>query len=190
MRTLPLIVIGLLCVVAGAATGEDAPSAVFKDLDGTWAGTFIGYDERGRELYRIKVRQTYHTVSDTVQRVTVDDEMPDGTHVVGRGENTARRGPDGTLVLRCVLTKSNGDRVEHDGRIVDGPGGHPGIIWHSSAPGRVETFREVVRREGDRTVYEINGMGHYGTSLILMHGRYEKVPNARAPREPFGGGGS
>jgi len=175
MRGFPTLVFTLLCALSCAAREEPAPASVFADLDGTWVGTFIGYDETGRELYRIRVRQTYETISDTVQRVTMDDRMPDGTHVTGRGENTARRGADGALVLRCVVAKSNGDRVEHDGRLVRGPDDRPELIWYSRTPGRVETFREAVRREGDRTVYEINGMGRYGETLMLMHGRYEKV---------------
>lgn len=182
MRILPTAILSVLGALGCIAQTHEAPSAVFAGLDGVWSGAFIGYDETGRELYRIRVRQTYETISDTVQRVTVDDEMPDGTHVTGHGENTARRGPDGKLILRCVVEKSNGDRVEHDGRIVRGPDGHTGLIWYSRTPGRVETFREVVRREGDTTVYEINGMGRYGETLMLMHGRYEKVADAPGSR--------
>lgn len=160
--------------VAETPARSARPVEVFAALDGTWAGSFVGLDVEGRELYRIRVRQTYVTVSETTQKVTIEDAMPDGTVIRGEGENTAVRRPDGTLQLRCVVRKSNGETTAHEGRLVRGPDGDEQIVWHSRGPDRAETFRETVRREGADTVYEINGMGRYGTSLILMHGRYRR----------------
>jgi hypothetical protein len=157
------------------AAGTSPPASVFAALDGTWTGMFVGFDQRGRELYRIEVSQTYQTVDETTQRVTTRDTMKDGTVVTGRGVNTARRGPDGTLVLSCDVEKSNGERAAHHGRLVRGPEGDEQIIWWSEGPDRSETFRECVRREGEQVVYSINGMGRYGETFILMHGRYHKV---------------
>ncbi len=154
-----------------------APVEVFADLDGTWQGVFVGYDAAGRELYRIRVRQTYRTIDQFRQVVEITDTMPDGTVVTGHGTNSARPSAGGTLRLRCVVEKSNGERVEHDGRVVRGPDGLKQIIWYSNEPGRVETFLERVRRDGDEMVYEINGMGRYGETLILMNGRYSKTAN-------------
>lgn len=168
---LSLLALALLLPAAGAPP----PVAVFADLDGTWEGTFVGYGEGGEELYRVRVRQTYRTVSDTVQEVEIEDRMADGTVVTGRGRNLAERREDGTLALRCVVEKSDGDRVEHEGRLVTGPGGDRQILWHSSAPGRSEIFRERVRREGGEEVYRIDGLGSYGDTRILMAGRYVKV---------------
>ncbi len=167
-----------------------APVAVFAELDGTWSGTFVGYDETGNELYRIAVTQRYETINDTTQLVIIQDTMPDGTVITGRGENTAHRRADGSLDLRCMVTKSNGDRVAHQGRVIAGPKGDQQIVWYSSGADRVETFREVVRREGSRLVYEINGMGRYGKTLILMHGRYTKRrgEDAASKKEPLSDG--
>ncbi|NNF43063.1 MAG: hypothetical protein HKN62_08435 [Phycisphaerales bacterium] len=148
------------------------PVAVYHELDGTWRGTFVGFDAAGRELYRIRVEQVYETVDATTQRVRVKDTMPDGTVITGEGENTARRRPDGSLELRCVVRKSNGERVEHAGRVVRGPGGGSALVWHSRSTDRTETFLEQVRTVGERTLYEINGMGRYGGSAMLMQGRY------------------
>lgn len=156
------------------AAGEP-PAAVFADLDGTWEGTFVGFDTAGRELYRIRVTQTYATVDESTQRVEVRDVMPDGTVVTGRGANTARRFPDGGLALACTVTKSNGERVEHRGRVIRGPGGEEEILWLTDRPGRRELFRERVVRQGDETLYLIDGTGLYGDTLILMAGRYRKV---------------
>ncbi|MHC5114530.1 MAG: hypothetical protein ACYTGP_08905 [Planctomycetota bacterium] len=170
----------LLVALVGALLGQSAPSArkpprpvdVFAELDGRWAGTFVGYDATGRELYRIKVEQVYETVDANTQRVRITDTMPDGTVIRGEGENVATRAADGSLTLECLVRKSNGERVRHAGRLVKGPDGHRQLVWWSKEDGREETFREHVRREGERTVYEINGMGRYGGTSMLMTGRY------------------
>ena len=169
-----------LFLLAGAMPAGDLPpdappAAVFADLDGTWAGTFVGYDTQGRELYRIAVRQTYRTVDGETQSVEIADTLEDGTVITGQGKNVARRGGDGTLELRCLVEKSNGERVEHQGRLARGPDGEPQIVWFSEAPGRLEVFREAVRRHGEGWVYTIDGVGRYGESLIVMAGRYRKV---------------
>ena len=151
---------------------DPPPVSVFADLEGTWSGVFVGYDAKGVELYRIRVRQTYTTIDETRQKVAVEDVMPDGERITGEGWNTCEVGADGARVLRCVVEKSNGDRVEHTGRIVRGPSGAEELIWHTDQPERVETFRERVRREGDEVVYSIDGMGRYGDLTVLMAGRY------------------
>ncbi len=168
---------GLLVGAATARPGPDPPPpvSVFAALDGTWSGTFVSYDTAGRELARLTARHTYRTVSDTDQRVEIEDRLADGTIVTARGTNRAERAADGTLRLRCLLTKSNGERIDHAGRLVRGPDGEEQIIWYTDEPGRVETFREVVRHEQGEWFYEINGMGRYGNRLILMAGRYRKV---------------
>ncbi len=164
-----------------AGMGPARPVQVFADLDGTWKGTFVGYDPTGKELYRIEVTHTYKTVSDTTQAVVIRDRMADGTVITGEGENVARRTPDGEFDLRCEVRKSNGEQISHRGRRILDPDGRVSIIWSSSGPDRVETFRESVHREGKETVYEINGMGRYGETLILMHGRYVKQPEHPVP---------
>ncbi|MCH7797671.1 MAG: hypothetical protein IID28_04400 [Planctomycetes bacterium] len=184
MRALWLLIL-VVAVPVGLAgqphqadpAGPGDPVEVFADLDGSWQGVFVGYDAAGRELYRIRVRQTYRTIDRFRQVVEITDTMADGTVITGHGTNTARRVAGGGLRLRCVVEKSNGEKVEHDGRVVRGPDGDEQIIWYSSKPGRVETFRERVHRDGDEMVYEINGMGRYGETLILMSGRYRKIAN-------------
>lgn len=192
----------LLLVFFVAALGEAAPSwaepeppvKVFSKLDGRWRGTFVGYDPSGKELYRIRVEQTYRTLDDHRQSVEIrDTDVATQKTITGKGENIAHRRPDGTLELRCVVTKSNGEHVEHRGRRIRGALGDEQLIWfsqsdHRRAKGapsegkpksggdRSETFREAVRKEGDTWVYTIDGMGRYGGTLILMHGRYERVP--------------
>lgn len=164
-----------------AEMGPARPVQVFAELEGTWKGTFVGYDQTGKELYRIEVTQTYKTISNTTQAVIIRDRMEDGTVIKGEGENVARRTPEGEFVLRCEVRKSNGEQVSHRGRRIVDPAGRVSIIWSSSGPDRVETFRESVHREGKETVYEINGMGRYGETLILMHGRYVKQPENPIP---------
>lgn len=167
----------LLLTLAARTPPNADPVDVFADLNGTWTGIFVGYDAGGRELYRIAVTQIYERVDANTQRVTLEDRMPDGTTVTGTGENTAIRNGDGSLTLACRVAKSNGDVVTHAGRLVRGPDGDTQLIWHSSSPDRVETFREHVHGTGDEAVYEINGMGRYGDTLILMHGRYHRRPD-------------
>lgn len=186
------IIVGVTLFTA-LGLGQDqsnAPVEVFADLEGTWSGTFVGYDETGNQLYRIAVTQRYETINDTTQLVIIQDTMPDGTVITGRGKNTAHRRPDGSLDLRCMVTKSNGDRVAHQGRVIAGPKGDQQIVWYSSGPDRVETFREVVRREGSHLVYEINGMGRYGKTMILMHGRYikQRGEDSSSKKEPLSDG--
>lgn len=183
--------LGLVGAVAGVAGSSDEglsdaaprdpppPVAVFADLDGTWEGEFVGWNREGRELYRIHVRQTYRTVDDHTQRVEIEDRMPDGSVITGHGENTARRTDDGELELRCRVEKSNGERVEHRGRLVEGPDGREELVWHSGGDGRWEMFRERVRRVGAAEVYEIDGVGRYGDQVVVMAGRYRRVEQRR-----------
>ena len=91
------------------------------------------------------------------------------------GKNIAHRTAAGDLELFCDVKKSNGDRVQHKGRLVKGPIGTTQFVWYSVSADRSETFREAVVRDGKKTTYVINGMGRYGDSLILMAGRYLKV---------------
>jgi hypothetical protein len=176
----PPLLLGTTPAAAGGYSGPGGPAApgppvaVFAELDGSWAGTFVGYDPGGRELYRIEVHQTYTTVDEHTQEVAIRDTQPDGTVVTGRGVNTARRLADGSLELTCRVEKSTGETVEHRGLLVTGPGGDQQLVWFSNEPGRQETFRERVRHEGDAVYYLIDGVGRYGDSTVLMAGRYRK----------------
>lgn len=184
MRILTLLV--LMLPGAGPPTPAappavpDPPVKVFAALEGSWSGVFVGYDASGTELYRIQVSQKYHTLDEHRQAVEILDTMPDGTVITGQGMNIARRAADGSLQLRCRVNKSNGERVEHEGRVVRGPDGDEQIIWFSRGPDRVETFREFVTGTGPQRQYVINGMGQYGDQLILMAGCYRLV----APKDP------
>ncbi|MEM7263586.1 MAG: hypothetical protein AAF488_16480 [Planctomycetota bacterium] len=192
LRCTPLLVllVTLGCSATAARSTQDSssqkptppenrdPVSVYAKLDGRWVGTFIGYDTEGREQYRIAVEQIYRTIDANTQIVKIRDTMPDGQVITGEGENTARRRADGSLELRCVVRKSNGDRVAHEGRCVKGPDGDDQLIWFTNDADRTETFRETVRTEGSRTVYSIDGLGRYGKNLYLMHGRYTAQPAA------------
>lgn len=161
------------------------PVDVFKELDGTWKGYFVGYSPEGEELYRIEVEQTYKTVNETTQTVRIRDKnLKTGEVVTGQGRNVAAVGPNGEIKLRCLVQKANGEAVAHDGRIVRGAEGREQIIWYSVSPGRSETFREAVRKSDTRAVYTIDGMGQYGGNLILMHGRYFRKDSRTAAPEP------
>ena len=160
---------------ASAVGSSSEPVSVFAELDGTWEGTFAGYDTEGKELYRIAVRQHYQTVDGERQAVRIRDTLEDGTIITGEGFNVARREADGSLSLRCLVEKSTGDRVEHQGRLGRDPDGLPQLVWYSNAADRVEVFREVVRHEGGGLVYTIDGVGRYDGTVIVMAGRYRKV---------------
>jgi hypothetical protein len=168
--------LALLPFLAGNETHsrDSSPIQALAQLNGTWSGIFVGYDLKGRELYRIRVKQVYRNVNQTTQKVEIEDMMPDGTTIRGVGQNTASLRPDGSLVLHCSIVKSNGDRVDHEGKVIIGPDGDEQILWITDKPDRKEAFREFVRKEGNQTVYSIHGMGQYGTTLILMSGSYHK----------------
>jgi len=151
-----------------------APVDVFSDLDGEWRGEFAGYSVDGEELYRIQVEQRYETVDENTQRVEIRDTATDGTVVTGKGFNRAVEQADGSIELTCVVDKSNGDHVEHRGRILTSVSGDKVLVWFSDKTGRRETFHERVFESKGKTVYEIRGAGLYGTSLIFMHGHYRK----------------
>lgn len=165
----------VLSLTASAEPAHEAPVAVFAALDGVWEGTFAGYDTEGRELYRLRARHVYRTVDGERQAAELEDVLADGTVITGQGFNVARREADGSLTLRCVIDKSNGERVEHLGTVGRAPDGAPQLVWHSRAPERLEVFREVVRPEGDGWVYTIDGYGRYGETEVVMAGRYRKV---------------
>ena len=152
----------------------DEPAAVFAGLDGDWIGTFVGWDAAGKELYRITVKQSYRRVDATTQEVVLADTDAAGKTTKGKGRNVATRRADGTLELRCIVDKDNGDHVEHEGRLVKGPDGDEELIWFVQREGRSETFRERRLGNGADARYEIDGMGRYGDSLVLMAGRYRR----------------
>jgi len=168
--------------MASTPPGADAaPVAVFAELDGTWEGTFAGYDTAGKELYRIQVRQIYRTLDDSTQTVDVADTMADGTVITGKGKNTAVRKADGSLELRCIVVKSNGEKVVHEGTLGKTPDGLPQLVWHSAEAERWEVFREVVRESEEGPVYTIDGVGKYGSSVVVMAGRYHRVGDTPSP---------
>ncbi len=174
-----LSALGLYAAVVHAGSagppGTGRPVDVFAALDGTWQGDFVGYDATGRELYRIKARHSYRIIDDERQEATIEDTMPDGTVITGQGYNIAKREADGSLSLLCVIEKSDGDRVEHRGTVSRAPDGVQQIVWSTDKPGRLEVFRELVRRVAGRSVYTIDGFGRYGDSVTVMAGRYSKV---------------
>lgn len=183
------VALSVMLVVAssaapGSTRGEAPPSppvSVFAELDGTWEGSFVGRGELGDELYRLFVRQTYRTIDAHTQTVEIEDRMPDGTVILGKGENTARRREDGSLELRCRVEKSNGERVEHVGRLVEEPNGDRTIVWESRSEDRTEAFRERVRHEDGTDVYEIDGVGRYGDRVVTMTGRYYRIEPEVSP---------
>ncbi len=168
---LALIVAASAAAVArGDICSSDLPPArIFADLDGVWEGNFVGFDLAGNELYRVIVRQVYRTVDDNTQEVEIEDRQADGTIVHGRGHNVARCLEDGSLELRCRVTKSNGDRVEHEGRLASGADGRPLLIWSSAEPDRRESFLEAA----DTQHYTIDGVGIYGETVVVMQGRQQ-----------------
>jgi hypothetical protein len=171
------ILLGVIFLFACDLSVQDSrparPVDVFKELDGHWAGTFVGYDTTGKELYRIRVEQWYHTVDAHTQEVRMQDTMADGKVITGTGKNTARKNADGSLALECRVTKSNGENVVHAGRLGRGPGGVKQIVWSSTTKDRTETFREWVLGKGPKRIYHIHGLGSYDGKLILMAGRYQ-----------------
>ncbi len=174
MRTLILLSLLLTAPTCQDPEQKRRPVDVFAELDGVWKGTFVGYDTTGKELYRIKVEQRYETIDKNTQRVTVKDTMQDGKVITGKGVNRATRQKDGSLVLTCVVDKSNGEHVEHKGRLVHGPEGGEQLVWFSKEKGKTETFREWVEGKGKKAVYHIQGMGAYGDTLMLMAGTYAR----------------
>lgn len=151
------------------------PVKVFADLDGSWTGTFVGYDATGRELYRIQVEHHYQTIDANVQRVRTRDQFADGQVITGEGENRAIRAANGELSLQCTVSKSNGEKVQHLGRLIAGPKGRQQLVWHSQHKDSIETFREWVTGTGADAIYHIQGMGKYGDSMILMAGEYHRM---------------
>lgn len=164
------------CLLIPAQSDEAKPPvSVFSELDGKWKGNFIGYNSKGEILYKIEVMQIYKTVSDTTQEVDIEDKSEDGEVITGKGKNIATLNPDGSYSLKCIVEKSNGDKVEHIGTLSKGPDGEKNIIWYSNKPDRVETFRESVEKRYDGEYYLIQGMGIYGNTPILMSGSYKRV---------------
>jgi len=88
-----LLFLLFLSLVFGIETGaeEHRPLQAFARLNGTWVGSFVGYDNRGEELYRIRVKQMYQILNRTTQRVEIEDLMSDGTKVTGISSQIQRR---------------------------------------------------------------------------------------------------
>lgn len=147
---------------------------VFSELNGTWKGTFIGYDLTGKELYRIDVIQTYKTIDEVTQSVQITDIYPSGEIVTGEGKNIAIKTLDGSLNLECEVKKSNGEYVKHKGRVVFDPNGKKHLIWYSNNQKRREMFYETVEDHIDGTYYTIKGIGIHKNNDIFMVGSYRK----------------
>lgn len=159
----------VLPAAAGAPRGAlaEEPVAVFAALEGDWVGTFVGWDAQGNELYRIAVKQSYRRLDATTQEVVLEDTDAKGKTTRGKGRNVATRRADGTLELRCVVEKDDGDRVEHQGRLIRGPEGDEQFVWSMQREGRSETFRERCTGTGKDARYEIDGMGRYTDTLQI-----------------------
>ena len=142
-----------VCGEQGGAKKSRRPVDIFAELEGSWSGSFVGYDPTGKELYRIAVTQTYKIVDANTQELEAKDRMQDGKVITAKGKNTARRLADGSLELKCIVDKSNGDHVEHAGRVVKGPSGKTELVWYSEEKQKKETFREGVRTEGKTEIY-------------------------------------
>lgn len=154
---------------------DKKPVSVFSELEGKWQGQFAGYDTKGNILYNLDVTQIYKTVNNTTQNVYIEDKSEDGTVTTGKGQNIAIIKSDGTLEMKCIVKKSNGEMSKHQGALSKGPDGRKNIIWHSEKPGKTETFREWVEKREGGTYYMIQGMGIYENTPILMSGSYRKV---------------
>ncbi len=181
LSAMPLLLSATLAAGEPAATPPpstaslaDEPVAVFAGLDGDWVGSFVGWDASGKELYRIAVKQSYRRLDANTQEVVLADTDASGKTTKGRGKNLATRRADGSLELRCIVDKESGDHVEHVGRLVKGPDGDEELVWSVQSDGRSETFRERCLGTGTDARYEIDGMGRYGDSLVLMAGRYRR----------------
>lgn len=164
-----LVCIGAFTAASGCR-GQEVPAArVFAAWDGTWRGRFEVQDASGRTTQVLDVEQRYRSESDDLQHGEfVERDLASGRVQTARAMNS-RRGD----VLRCVVEKSSGERIEHIGRAIAG-----GIEWRREVPGARERFEEriVTSTSGD-TIYEIRGWGEYGGGpRLTFRGRYVRQP--------------
>jgi len=176
MRSLLAIAACIMGVVAGstAAHGQ-SPRAALDPLTSRWTGTFTVYTPDGQLVESLQAEHRYRWDGD-VQRGTIVDRYPDGRVVRSTARNYVSE--EGTLV--CEVTRENGERTVHTGRVRGET-----IFWHrETEDGLVESFRERVVDTPQGREYRIDGFGAYpsGDTTTYLHfkGRYQETDAAGA----------
>ena len=172
----------------------DEPFAnVFKALDGDWEGEFIIYTWQGelpdrlpdpgllsstylkslpiKEVNRIHVQQSYHSLSPYYQKVEIIDTYDEGgvpRKVTSYGVNKIEDGK-----MWCIVQKPD-ELIIHSGSLQ----GEHTIVWERALdnPLKIEHFCETVFAQS----YEIVGYGYYGDDdpklgpRTWFHGNYQR----------------
>ncbi len=136
---------------SGAEVTVESP---FKPWEGVWSGELVTLDADGKEVKRVRVRQTYrHVLADKDFRQEVHIEVTDpatGKTELDRTLNSADF--KGAWMKRKTIRANGHETIKYVGRIENGA-----VIWNRSLPGIEETFREWI--EGD--VSRVEGTGVY-----------------------------
>jgi hypothetical protein len=146
----------------------DRVSDPFGPWDGVWKGNFQ-VKHADEILTELEVEQRYRSDGPDVQYGRFRERnVETGEIVTATATNSVT--PDG---LRCEVTKSTGEAVVHQGRLL----GDGRIEWFRKTPDLEEHFFErVFTDERGRTWYTIEGWGRYGDGPKLdLVGRYRRV---------------
>jgi hypothetical protein len=148
--------------------GHQHPTAqeIFSPFNGNWRGTFKTFSIHGKLQDEIQVEQRYWWHQHEQQAVFIERKK-DGTVTRSKARNYLKKGK-----LFCEVINDERGRTVHEGYYENGL-----LFWHRRLPDQslTESFKErVIDIPGGRE-YQIDGVGIYGTAILIFEGRYHEI---------------
>jgi len=149
-----------------AADQKPSPQTIFSPFNGRWQGVFKVYSIEGRLQDEVQVEQRYWWKDDEQQAVFIERKK-DGTVTRSKARNYVQDGK-----LFCEVVNDQRGRTVHQGHFEDGL-----LFWHRQLKDQslTESFKERVVKTSAGREYQIDGVGIYGTSVLIFEARYQEV---------------
>jgi len=163
-----LAFIFLLFKVLALQEGDQKPSAqdIFSPFNGNWRGVFKVFSIAGKLQDEIQVEQRYWWKHNEQQAV-FSERKKDGAIIRSKARNYSQDGK-----LFCEVINEERGKTIHEGHFENGL-----LFWHRQLPDQnlTESFKERVVKTPAGREYQIDGVGIYGSVILIFEGRYQEV---------------
>lgn len=157
-----------LLIIIAQQNSSQALSAqdIFSPFNGHWRGVFKVFSIDGRLQDEIQVEQHYWWKSNE-QNAEFIERKKDGTVTHSKARNYFHDGK-----LWCEVVNDARGRTVHEGHYENRL-----LFWHRRLPDQnlTESFKERVVNTPAGREYQIDGVGIYGTTVLIFEGRYQEV---------------
>ncbi len=148
--------------------GNQNPTAqeIFSPFNGNWRGVFRVFSIDGKLQDEIQVEQRYWWNQNEQQAVFIERKK-DSTVTRSKARNYIEKGK-----LFCEVINDERGRSVHEGHYENGL-----LFWHRRLPDQslTESFKERVVKTPTGREYQIDGIGIYGTTILIFEGRYQET---------------